>query len=176
MFILGLPGSPHFSPQMQLNNTHISANNPENHLKTGRINSATKCREKATLKRVGRGKTVGSKTLWVWALEGGGREQWASREMRNRLSHWRACKGKMNSLRMWLGKSVGLNFISSYNKQDLKPWTLKISRLSSGRAQEVTGTESLPLKRYHNKQPYWNTAQMLQFEKCLGYTGERVSN
>lgn len=45
MFILGLPGSPHFSPQMQLNNTHIGANNPETSLKTGRINSATRCRE-----------------------------------------------------------------------------------------------------------------------------------
>lgn len=42
---------------IQLDNTHISINNPENHPNIGRIHSTTKCREEATSKRVRRAET-----------------------------------------------------------------------------------------------------------------------
>ena len=44
---------------MQLDNTHISVNDPENDPKTGRTNFTTKCRDESTLKRVGRAETRG---------------------------------------------------------------------------------------------------------------------
>ena len=41
-------------PQIHLDNTHISVNNPENDLKTGRTDLTAKCREEAILRRVKR--------------------------------------------------------------------------------------------------------------------------
>ena len=49
----GVGGSwAHLIPQIHLDNTHISADNPENNPKTGTIDSAAKCTEETTLKRV----------------------------------------------------------------------------------------------------------------------------
>lgn len=58
---------------IQLNNTHISVNNPENDPKTGRANFRTKCGEEVTLKRIGRAETwLGTKqTMGLYA---GGRD------------------------------------------------------------------------------------------------------
>lgn len=62
----------------------------------------------------------------------------------------------MNPHNIWVGKLEGPNFVSTYNQEDLKPGTLKISVLvEPGKWWE---TEPLPLERQHNKQAaVWKT-------------------
>ena len=56
---------------MQLHNSHIGVDNPENDWKTGRANSTTKGREEATLKRV-RMVEMWWRAKWTMAIHGGG--------------------------------------------------------------------------------------------------------
>lgn len=44
----------HLVPQLLLDTTHTSVNNPNNYSKSGRIDSIAKCREESTSVRVGR--------------------------------------------------------------------------------------------------------------------------
>lgn len=70
-------------------------------------------------------------------LATGRREPQACREVRNLLSQWGACMGKMNPHTICLWKSEGPNSVSSYNQWDLNPRTLNISSLSSVKAQRA---------------------------------------
>ena len=78
--------------------------------------------------------------------------------------------GKMNPHNIWLWKPKGLNSVSSYNQQDLKPGILKISRLNFKRAERVRGNRIPTIKETTQRTAWEDEAQKQQSEDRLGHT------
>ena len=98
-------------------------------------------------------------------------------ERKEKPSHQGAHMGKMNPYNIWLWKTKGPNFVSSNNQWDLKPRSLKIIRLGSGRARRarenwvpaLVGTAQLKaeIQRYQIEPGVWKMLGEYQREICL---------
>lgn len=151
----------HFVPQLLLDTTHISVNNPNNYSKSGRTDSIAKCREESTSMRVGRTEmNLGAKWNHRTVCEsegclvhGQGREELTSHKiLQAQGTHTR----KTNAQNIWLWKPKGFNFTSSPNHWDLTYGTLKSVGSALGQL-EGKGNWIPVLKRQYNKQPHWDT-------------------
>lgn len=116
------------------------------------MNSPSKCRQKATRKRVGRVETQwGAKRTTKVPI--GGRDPQAWRRERNRLSHKEAYKGYMNPQSIWLWKPRD-KFLEFLLVAGLTAWSFKNQWASFWESLEgQRKRESLTLKRQQNKQP-----------------------
>lgn len=103
-------------------------------MKTDRINSTMKGREKTTVKKVGRVEMWFRGEMGLAVAEW--RMIWSQRRVRGRKrgAHSGECTRRTFPHGHWLGKREGLEFVSSCNKQGLKPGALKVKGLGWDRA------------------------------------------
>lgn len=113
-------------PQIQFDNFEIILNTPEMDLKTGKTNHTTKCREEATLKKLG-SVAMGLGEKWIMALLEVGSMVVAKGE--RQISTQRSTKRKGIPEQMtWKARGACL---SSCNQWELKFGVLKVSILGS---------------------------------------------